>query len=205
MTTAHGTSAMVLSLGLLTIEANHTLLRRSKKARRPPSRPVAMNVGVGACNVGLVVWRLAKYSEAVGECSARHRNIRGTGEVSVYTNRSGDGHSGSGLHRPGSTPKAGRSVSEAELIEFCRDQIAHFKMAAAVEFGELSKTSTGKIQKSCAIGSGRARARGSTDDADGVGGRHRRRPGPYFHPKTCQKGPTVRRRGLRARSVRRRL
>jgi hypothetical protein len=85
-----GCRAMVLSLGLLTIEANHTLLRRSKKARRPPSRPVAMNVGVGAYNVGLVVWRLAKYSEAVGEFSARHRNIRGTGEVSVYTHRSGD-------------------------------------------------------------------------------------------------------------------
>ena len=32
-------------------------------------------------------------------------------------------------------------------IEFCRQHIAHFKCPAAVEFGELPKTSTGKVQK----------------------------------------------------------
>jgi len=34
-----------------------------------------------------------------------------------------------------------------EIIEFCRQHIAHFKAPAAVEFGDLPKTSTGKIQK----------------------------------------------------------
>src|SRR3954464_4594424 len=43
--------------------------------------------------------------------------------------------------------KPGVSVSEAELIEFCRGQMARFKAPRAVLFGELPKTSTGKIQK----------------------------------------------------------
>ncbi len=45
------------------------------------------------------------------------------------------------------TLKPGASLDEAELIKFCRDQMAHFKCPAAVQFGELPKTSTGKIQK----------------------------------------------------------
>ena len=45
------------------------------------------------------------------------------------------------------TPKAGRRVSEGEIIDFCRERLAHFKCPAAVEFGELPKTSTGKVQK----------------------------------------------------------
>ena len=43
--------------------------------------------------------------------------------------------------------KQGVSVSETELIEFCRSQMAKFKAPRAVVFGELPKTSTGKIQK----------------------------------------------------------
>ncbi|HYL26151.1 MAG TPA: acyl-CoA synthetase [Burkholderiales bacterium] len=43
--------------------------------------------------------------------------------------------------------KAGASVAEMELIEFCRRQLARFKAPRAVVFGELPKTSTGKIQK----------------------------------------------------------
>lgn len=45
------------------------------------------------------------------------------------------------------TLKPGQQVNEAELIAFCRERLAHFKCPAAVEFGELPKTSTGKIQK----------------------------------------------------------
>ena len=45
------------------------------------------------------------------------------------------------------TLKPGASASEADIIEFCRQNIARFKCPAAVEFGELPKTSTGKIQK----------------------------------------------------------
>jgi fatty-acyl-CoA synthase len=43
--------------------------------------------------------------------------------------------------------RADASVTEDELIAFCRERLAHFKCPKAVEFGELPKTSTGKIQK----------------------------------------------------------
>jgi fatty-acyl-CoA synthase len=38
-------------------------------------------------------------------------------------------------------------VSEAEIIEFCRAHLAHFKAPKTVIFGSLPKTSTGKVQK----------------------------------------------------------
>jgi fatty-acyl-CoA synthase len=43
--------------------------------------------------------------------------------------------------------KPGVEASEAELIAFCRDNMAHFKAPKSVVFGALPKTSTGKIQK----------------------------------------------------------
>ncbi len=55
--------------------------------------------------------------------------------------------------RWGEVPKAfvslrpGASATEAEIVAFCRERLAHFKCPKAVEFGELPKTSTGKIQK----------------------------------------------------------
>ena len=45
------------------------------------------------------------------------------------------------------TLKPGQRASEREIIDFCKQHIAGFKAPAAVEFGELPKTSTGKIQK----------------------------------------------------------
>jgi len=45
------------------------------------------------------------------------------------------------------TMKPGRSLSEREVIEHVRERIAHYKAPREVEFGELPKTSTGKIQK----------------------------------------------------------
>ncbi len=38
-------------------------------------------------------------------------------------------------------------VSESDIIEFCRDNMAHFKAPSRVVFGPLQKTSTGKVQK----------------------------------------------------------
>jgi len=55
--------------------------------------------------------------------------------------------------RWGERPKAfvtlgsGEEATEAEIIDFCRQRLAHFKAPDAVEFGELPKTSTGKVQK----------------------------------------------------------
>jgi fatty-acyl-CoA synthase len=43
--------------------------------------------------------------------------------------------------------KPGSKVSDRELIEFCRGHMAKFKAPRAIVFGELPKTSTGKIQK----------------------------------------------------------
>jgi len=43
--------------------------------------------------------------------------------------------------------RPGATVTEAELIEHCRAHLARFKAPKKVVFGELPKTSTGKIQK----------------------------------------------------------
>jgi len=43
--------------------------------------------------------------------------------------------------------KPGAKVTEADLIEHCRQSLARFKAPKKVIFGDLPKTSTGKIQK----------------------------------------------------------
>jgi fatty-acyl-CoA synthase len=43
--------------------------------------------------------------------------------------------------------KPGASATEPEVIEFCRNLLARFKVPKKVVFGTLPKTSTGKIQK----------------------------------------------------------
>ncbi|WP_374378911.1 AMP-binding protein [Dongia sp.] len=43
--------------------------------------------------------------------------------------------------------KPGAQVTEAELIAFCREALAGFKTPKKIVFGDLPKTSTGKIQK----------------------------------------------------------
>ncbi|WP_299358825.1 acyl-CoA synthetase [uncultured Paracoccus sp.] len=45
------------------------------------------------------------------------------------------------------TLKPGHAVTEDDLMAFCRDNMARFKVPKAFVFGELPKTSTGKIQK----------------------------------------------------------
>ncbi|MDQ3927494.1 MAG: AMP-binding protein, partial [Actinomycetota bacterium] len=53
----------------------------------------------------------------------------------------------------GERPKAfvtlaqGEEATEEEIIDFVKERIARFKAPAAVEFGELPKTATGKVQK----------------------------------------------------------
>ncbi|MEX0874239.1 MAG: acyl--CoA ligase family protein [Actinomycetota bacterium] len=53
----------------------------------------------------------------------------------------------------GEVPKAfvvlkdGQSATSDEIIEHCRARIARFKSPKTIEFGELPKTSTGKVQK----------------------------------------------------------
>jgi fatty-acyl-CoA synthase len=55
--------------------------------------------------------------------------------------------------RWGEVPKAfvvlkpGMQPTPEDIIAFCRQHMAHFKCPKAVEFGDLPKTSTGKIKK----------------------------------------------------------
>ncbi|MBX2824232.1 MAG: acyl-CoA synthetase [Gammaproteobacteria bacterium] len=43
--------------------------------------------------------------------------------------------------------KDGATTTEQELIDYCREHLAHFKCPKTIVFSELPKTSTGKIQK----------------------------------------------------------
>ena len=45
------------------------------------------------------------------------------------------------------TRKPGEEVAGEEIIEFCKERIARFKAPKYVEFGDLPKTATGKVQK----------------------------------------------------------
>jgi fatty-acyl-CoA synthase len=44
-------------------------------------------------------------------------------------------------------PKPGANPNAEEIIEFCKKHLARFKAPKYIEFGELPKTATGKIQK----------------------------------------------------------
>ncbi|SDG77254.1 acyl-CoA synthetase [Roseospirillum parvum] len=58
-------------------------------------------------------------------------------------------------------PDAEGSLTEADIISWCRDHMAHFKAPRTVVFTELPKTSTGKIQKYIL----RQQARAAADEA----------------------------------------
>ncbi len=45
------------------------------------------------------------------------------------------------------TLRDGQEATEQELIQFCRDSLAHYKCPKTIVFTDLPKTSTGKIQK----------------------------------------------------------
>lgn len=45
------------------------------------------------------------------------------------------------------TPKPGADLTEEEVIAFCRENMARFKVPKTIVFTDLPKTSTGKIQK----------------------------------------------------------
>jgi fatty-acyl-CoA synthase len=77
----------------------------------------------------------------VEQCVAKHPAVLECAVVAVPDDKWGE--------RPKAfvTLKPGAAATEAEVIEFCKQHIAHFKAPASVEFGDLPKTSTGKIQK----------------------------------------------------------
>jgi fatty-acyl-CoA synthase len=77
----------------------------------------------------------------VEQCVARHPAVLECAVVAIPDEKWGE--------RPKAfvALKPGAKATEAEIIEFCRQHIARFKCPAAVEFGDLPKTSTGKVQK----------------------------------------------------------
>ena len=43
--------------------------------------------------------------------------------------------------------KPGHDLTAAEIVAYCREHVAHYKAPRFVVFGDLPKTSTGKVQK----------------------------------------------------------
>jgi fatty-acyl-CoA synthase len=77
----------------------------------------------------------------VEQCVAKHPAVMECAVVAIPDEKWGE--------RPKAfvTLKPGARATEQEIIDFCKQHIAHFKAPAAVDFGDLPKTSTGKIQK----------------------------------------------------------
>jgi fatty-acyl-CoA synthase len=80
-------------------------------------------------------------SVEVEEVLYRHPAVAGVAVVAQPDRKWGESPCAFVDLRPGASPK------EAELIEHCRAQMAHYKAPRKVLFGPLPKTSTGKIQK----------------------------------------------------------
>jgi fatty-acyl-CoA synthase len=77
----------------------------------------------------------------VEQCVAKHPAVMECAVVAVPDEKWGE--------RPKAfvTLKPGQKATEQDIIDFCKQHIAHFKAPAAIEFGDLPKTSTGKVQK----------------------------------------------------------
>ncbi len=77
----------------------------------------------------------------VEQALARHPAVQEVAVVAVPHERWGERPKAFVVLNPGADATA------AELIAFCREHLAGFKCPDAIEFGELPKTSTGKVQK----------------------------------------------------------
>ena len=71
----------------------------------------------------------------------QHPDVQEVAVVSMPHEKWGEVPKAFVTQRPGSSP------TEAEIIAFAREHLAGFKCPKAIEFGELPKTATGKIQK----------------------------------------------------------
>src|SRR5438445_530206 len=77
----------------------------------------------------------------VEQCVAKHPAVMECAVVAVPDEKWGERPKAFVMLKPG------MKATETEIIDHCRTVIAHFKCPAAVEFGDLPKTSTGKVQK----------------------------------------------------------
>ncbi len=78
----------------------------------------------------------------VEECLYRHPKLMEAAVVARPDEKWGESVCAFVVAKPG----AGE-VSVEEIIAWCREHLAHYKVPRTVVFGELPKTSTGKIQK----------------------------------------------------------
>jgi len=72
---------------------------------------------------------------------ATHENIDDVAVIGVRSERWGETPCAFVALKPNTT------TNEQEIIDFCRTRLARFKVPKTVVFGELPKTSTGKVQK----------------------------------------------------------
>jgi fatty-acyl-CoA synthase len=77
----------------------------------------------------------------VEEVLYRHPAVREAAVIAIHDDKWGE------VPLAVLTLKDGAEVTEAELTAFCREHLAGFKVPKKYVFGELPKTSTGKIQK----------------------------------------------------------
>ena len=78
----------------------------------------------------------------VEECLYRHPKVMEAAVVARPDGKWGESPCAFVTLKPG----AGEATAD-DIIAFCREHLAHFKVPRTVVFGELPKTSTGKIQK----------------------------------------------------------
>jgi fatty-acyl-CoA synthase len=78
----------------------------------------------------------------IEECLYRHPLVMEAAVVARPDEKWGETPCAFVALKPGAGP-----VEPQELVAWCRERIAHFKAPRTVVFGELPKTSTGKIQK----------------------------------------------------------
>ncbi len=71
----------------------------------------------------------------------RHPSVLDAAVIAIPDDRWGERPKAFVIPRPGAT------ADEAEIIAFCREHLPHFKCPDTVEFAELPRTSTGKVQK----------------------------------------------------------
>lgn len=79
----------------------------------------------------------------IEECLYKHDKIMEAAVVAMASEKWGETPCAFVTPSPGSED----DITEAEVIQWCRDHMAHFKSPRKVVFGPLPKTSTGKIQK----------------------------------------------------------
>jgi fatty-acyl-CoA synthase len=78
----------------------------------------------------------------VEECLYRHPGIMEAAVVAAPDPQWGETPCAFVTPKPGAT-----ALTEADVIAWCREHLAHFKVPRRIVFGPLPKTSTGKIQK----------------------------------------------------------